>query len=610
MPGPARALRRLVAMVPLVAFVAMAGEFTERFELTLRRVLEGGPPRYDRPLVLADVIPAPTRRFTNFSGDLSGRYVGALASAGREEGVASLVQEILGYQKPDGHWGDPLSASGAADDDMARLWGQGRLLIGLLEYDRAGKNPKVLGAARRLADFLVAVAPRFNSESVRREYDQGHLAHGYVCWTQNIEGLVELYERTKDGRYLDLARQIAWRTEHQPGQHSHGLLSSLRGIVALGEATGDDRFLRQAEGEWAWVASSGSLLVQGGVPEYFAPGIERDEGCSQADWVRLSLALWGATGKQQYLEGAETALFNAFFMNQFSDGDFGHRNLSDTGAGPGAVRAWWCCTLHGLRAFPAITAAVFRSQDGTLYYDLPVDGEGRLDDLELRADSLLETEGRVVISVEAAGEDPRRAAFRVPRWATAVRLTINGEVRQEPPRDGYLVVERRWRPGEIVELEYHFETRIVSHKDQPGRAAFFLGPWLLGISEETDPAFFDEGYGRNRVLLDQAGRPLPVARRNPEMLRAPAAWREVPWQAAAFPEQTQALTLRPVSEATAGHSGLRWEFWLNTTGEGAPSGGEEKPRARSVVGGIAAVLAVGLTAAVWLWMSRRRRVLP
>ena len=90
-PGPARhtalpdcmkLLRQTCAAVLLAAGPAFfAGELTERFNRTLERVLRGGPPAYDEAFLLADVIPEDVRRFTKFSGDLSGRYVGALAIA-------------------------------------------------------------------------------------------------------------------------------------------------------------------------------------------------------------------------------------------------------------------------------------------------------------------------------------------------------------------------------------------------------------------------------------------------------------------------------------------------------------------------------------------------
>jgi DUF1680 family protein len=199
-----------VPLAVLTAATALAGDFQARYELTVDRVLNGGSPTFDSSFVLADLTATPTRRFTNFSGDVSGRYIGALASAAEysRQSPAALdrvVREAIRLQKPDGHFGAPLSEGKVVNSDMATLWGNGRILIGLLEYYRVQKSPEVLQAARKLGDFLVSVAPRFNADDVRNEYNGARFAVGYICWTQNLEGVVELYRVTKEPRYLDLA---------------------------------------------------------------------------------------------------------------------------------------------------------------------------------------------------------------------------------------------------------------------------------------------------------------------------------------------------------------------------------------------------------------------
>src|SRR5689334_8826759 len=175
-------------LVLLLSTPAWGGDLSSRFDLTLNRVLGGGPPRFDEAFVLADAVPQATRRFTNFSGDVSGRYIGALASATRHTGqmypqLDAIVTKTIALQKADGHFGAAFSSGKVTNDDMAILWGNGRLLIGLLEYYAISPRVEVLGAAHKLGDFLVAQAPRFNSDEVRREYNGEKFAVGYICWT-------------------------------------------------------------------------------------------------------------------------------------------------------------------------------------------------------------------------------------------------------------------------------------------------------------------------------------------------------------------------------------------------------------------------------------------
>ena len=170
-------MRFRIALTLIVAAGLHAGELSERLELTLNRVLKGGPPQYTTAFVAADVVPDNFRLYTNYSGDLSGRYVGALASAARESGgkfpqLGVTVAEILKHQRPDGHFGEAVQPGRITRDDFALLWGHGRLLIGLLEYYRLTKGPEVLEAAAKLGDYLLKVSPDYNSDKTQELFSK------------------------------------------------------------------------------------------------------------------------------------------------------------------------------------------------------------------------------------------------------------------------------------------------------------------------------------------------------------------------------------------------------------------------------------------------------
>jgi DUF1680 family protein len=631
-----------------------AGDLTERFELTLQRVLQGGPPSYTRELLLADVIPRDIRRFTNFSGDLSGRYVGALALASLHNSEANdplraLVNKILSHQKPDGHFGDPMGLTEMADDDMARLWGNGRMLIGLLEYYEADSRPEVLQAARRIGDFLVEVAPKFNSPAVRRFFSNGRFATGYVCWTQNLEGLVALYRQTSDERYLKLARQLAERTSRHPSQHSHGFLSTLRGMLELARVTGEQSYLDQLRREWESIVSSENLLIQGAIPEAFAPSIERDEGCSQADWLRLNLALWRETNEPEYLEQAERTLFNEFFLNQFATGDFGHVSLRETGVGAETARAWWCCTLHGLRAFPAVFDSVFRSKDERLFYELPLDGESGVEGLRVVARSSLEKDGSIRLQIADSDDRGHTINVRKPAWTSKLEAqtpsnieVANADVADASlasaedagRRERYLSLTGVWEKGDEVVLHYSFATRLEPRGKRSDYTAIFHGPWLLALDEASSPYFFDEPYSHNRVELanldaasmdaanlnaenletsNDAAEQDPPATAVPvttpaEKFTVPVARRDLKWIPAGYRNQPQHATLRPVAERTAAIQPARWEFWFRTQeASGLPSSTAPTSPSRSNWLPLSVLVLVSIVATVTIWRKRRRR---
>lgn len=584
--------RVVIVLLVSLGWPATAGNLTNRFLLALERVRSGSAPRYDQQLILADVIPEPVRRFTNFSGDVSGRYIeamAAVASLRREEDPAldQIVNGVLAHQKPDGHFGAPPSRDFLEDDDMAMLWGNGRLLVGLLQYYRLTRRREVLHAAERLGDFLVGIAPKLHSPPVMLQFQEGKFAVGYICWTQTIEGLVELYRATQRPVFLDLAREIARRTERRPGQHTHGFLTSVRGIVALYEATLDHRFLEQAEQAVRDVVDSGNVLIHGAVPEAFRPDLVRDEGCAEADWLRLNLALWRLTGKTAYLETAERTLFNAFALNQFNTGDFGHRVFAPLAPGrpvpehfhPLGVwglgaRAWWCCTLHGLRAFCDLFRAAFRKSGDVLYYELPIDGEFDEGGWRLQAESSLETDATVRIQVLAAGKASLKLAIRQPRWAGPLQVRLGTRAVPTRTEGGYHWLETGLRAGGHLEVFYPLRTLEVHLPDLTNAVAVFHGPWLLGVDELTSPTFFDEPWPQNRLLLPEPGlegdlllKQAQERRSNP--FGVPVAHFLVDYLPGGYPLQPQRTTLRPLAEQT-GFSSSSWAFVFRKAGSTRP----------------------------------------
>lgn len=549
-----------------------AGELTTRMQLTLDRVTHGGPPSYTEDFVLADAVPQHVRRFTEFSGDVSGRYLGALAAVSQYNDrnfpeLDRIAAKIVTLQKEDGHFGDPLSTQDVTTSDMATLWGNGRLLIGLMEYYQLHPTPEVLACARRLGDCLVKLGPRFNDSAVMEKFSGDQIAVGYICWTQIIEGLVELGRVTREPNYLNLAGQIADNTHRYPKQHSHGFVSALRGILDLYRVTHDAKWLQKVESEWEGILASGNLFPQGALPEVFKPlqPDPRDEGCAEADWLRFNLSLWTETRNLRYLENAELTLFNEFYLNQFHTGDFGHHVLSNEGYAAGGARAWWCCTFHGLRAFPEVLGAAFHSDPAGLSYDLPVDGRISNPSMALQADSTLAQDATATLTVTRASDKDQTLRLRQPAWASALDLVLNHQ-----PLAASLEIHRRWKSGDVLAVHYRLRTRVQEHPQDAGRFALLRGPWMLGVDGQNSPTFFDEDLKRTRLVLpvraangDVALAPAPIPKDGvlPPLV-VPTAHLSVPYLPGGYPCQPQSVTLRPISENTTVADGTPWVFWF------------------------------------------------
>lgn len=529
---------------------ATAQPMMDRFHLTMDRVLHGTGPAYTPEFLLEDIRATPGRRFTEFSGDVSGRWIGAMSTAARVYGVAKphleeVVQRTIALQHPEGYFGKTFHFDRPDDNDLALLWGNGRLLIGLMEYYQFKKDPAVLASARKLGDFLLRLGPSFNSKKMADEFGASHFASSYICWTQQTEGLAALYAATKDARYRDLCADISKRMERRPADHVHGYLCSLRGTVDLYNATGDKAHLRRVEAAWGDIMNSGDLLITGGVPEAWSPKKKRTEGCAEADWLRLNLALYEATGEAKYLDMAEHTIFNEFAMNQFATGDFGHAMLTEGGV-PSIVyvRAWWCCTLHGLRAFPDIHQRVFRASGSAISYDLPFDGRIETPTFAASATSRLAHDGTITIRVRRAAPG-QIIVIRQPKWASKVRVAVNGRAVQGGSTP-------MLKAGDVVTAKYSMALNGTQFGNAAKRRStektFAYGPWLLGASSSGNPGYFNELHPENTLLADTAS---PSVEKASSPFAVPVAATRVAFQPAEFPKQPSHVVLRAVAEQTA-----------------------------------------------------------
>lgn len=567
--------KKMIFGVGLFGSGLIADDMTKRFELTLERVLQCEAPAFTDDFVLADAVPQHVRRFTEFSGDVSGRYIGALSTVEQFSGkqfpeLDRVVSKLVKLQQTDGHFGSPFSANEVDESDMALLWGNGRLLIGLLEYYRVKPSSEVLTCARRLGDFFLTLGPRLNDPAIVKKYSGNQMAVGYICWTQIIEGLVALTRATSEEHYLRLAEEIAANTNRTPNQHSHGFVSSLRGILELYKITHNLNWLQKVETEWDGILTSGNLMLQGALPEIFKPGVARDEGCSEADWLRLNLGLWTETRNMRYLEYAERTLFNGFSFNQFQNGDFGHHTLTSTGIGSSSAHAWWCCTFHGLRTFPDVFNAAFHAEPTFLCYDLPVEGQGSFEGLTMQANSTLEQDAVVTLTVTKS--DGRELPLRVrqPAWVDTLELELNHHPITGITVRGYLEVRSRWRRGDTLTIRYPLRTRLVSQAPDSHRFAIMRGPWVLGVDAQHAPRYFDEPFEKNRIILptptngDEVALKLVAGKPGAAAFTVPISYVSLAYLPGGYPVQPQTVILRPIAECTTLADGTKWAFWFES----------------------------------------------
>jgi len=443
---------------------------------------------YTEEWLLADLSFEVERRYTNFSGDVSGRFIEltALTSPAGQKSPATLAPVLAAitrernsqFQKPDGHFGVDvdLTKEGLAEDSptICLLWGNARLLAGLVVCAREYDDPAALDAAKRLGDFYVATADQLCDPQRDSDYRaSGTYGHSYTCnYFPAIEGLAMLYRETNDGRYLAQAQRMAEffsRFDVLPIDHSHGNLSAWRGILYLYEITGDRKYLDRARAKWDTAVAGGYVWPIGGIGERWDVFYRAGETCSEADWLRFCLDLWRFTGETRYLEVADRLLHNQYPASQCENGGYGDLYFDgDPIAGPFAadsmLEADYCCCFAGPLALHIAKSYLASGSDRGIYVNFALDfassvkAGGRDWRVAVRTDSGASAIG-VNMDVTLAPKDEGPPAenitlwFRVPHWAMGVeQVRFAGKEIMPSTENGYLRFDGTFRAGETASV--------------------------------------------------------------------------------------------------------------------------------------------------------------
>jgi hypothetical protein len=491
-----------------------------------RSIARLSQPPYSLEWLRADLSFERKRAFTNFSGDVSGRFleIASLASDPAKPSPATLpglLATVADYQKADGHFGAEVDWRN--DHDVMTtgtpiLWGNARLLIGLVTAHERFHDPKILAAARQLGDFYVTTADIFCDPSRQTAYraSTGY-ANGFdTCYFPAIESLVRLYWLTQDARYLQTAERLAplfYQWDHLPLPHTHGDLCAQYGLLLLYEVTQDPSYLAHVEARWDEMVRGDYVCPTGGVGEKFTVTSERDEGCAEADWLRVTLRLWALTGRTSYLDMADRLIHNEYRANQFPDGGFGHRFLESDAAGTKALgrhsqEATWCCCFHGPLGLFLLKPYVAVGANYGIYLNFPLESaqtltaSGRQWKFSIAGGPPAPEALQVAVRLEpadGAGTAGTRLFIRVPDWATAVsvRDAAGHEIALEPV-NAHLVRTGPLTAGNDLVVAYRKQLRIENrHFDQIKVEPHSMiqlsgvvlrdGPHVLFAPEATDP---------------------------------------------------------------------------------------------------------------------------
>jgi DUF1680 family protein len=330
-------------------------------------------------------------------------------------------------------------------------------------------------------------------------------------------GLAKLYRVAGDARWLELAQifleargpggkvysQQHQRVVDQTEAVGHAVRANYMyaGMADVAALTGDARYVSAITRIWDNAAGR-KLYLTGGVgavghgeaygADYELPNDGYNETCAAIAFMMWNHRMFLFTGESRYMDVLERTCFNGFISGASLTGDrfFYPNPLVYDGVAKNnhgfAGRAPWfgcaCCPPNLMRTTAAITGYFYAVRDDSLYVNFYAESEGKMTVAGTRVKVKQETDypwqGRVRLTVTPDSPATFTLRLRIPGWAqgrpvpsdlyryddpspAAWMLRLDGEEFKVKLEQGYAVITREWRPGDVVELELPMPARTV-----------------------------------------------------------------------------------------------------------------------------------------------------
>ena len=379
------------------------------------------------------------------------------------------------------------------------------------------------------------------------------------------------------------------------------------GVADVAIETGDDALLATSVTRWDDMVATKTALTGGigsrhsgeafGDAYELPPDRAYNETCAAIASFHWSWRMLLATGHGKYADLMERMLYNGFAASTATDGQrffyvnplqrrIDHFEDDD----PGRRREWFscaCCPPNIMRLVASLGHYLATTSNDALYVHLLTGSQitGTVHGSKFTVDVSTDYpwSGTAELTVRACPDAECGLAVRVPGWSQLATVQLNGEPitpggsggsspragTAQADADGYLVVRRQWRPGDVLCVTLDLRPRLTFPNRRidalRGTVAVERGPLVYCFEQVDQPPVIDiedlaavgcgpalrthRRTGRHRTDGRHRRRGGPPAGPGPALLRARRAGRPT-----APPQRWRFLTSSGTT-ATAGPCG-------------------------------------------------------
>lgn len=485
----------------------------------------------------------------NLKGHTTGHYLSSLALAWSVCGRQELEDKITYMIHSLSQCGKALEENGCAAGFLSayserqfdlleeytrypEIWAPyytlDKIMSGLYDCYRLAGSGEAFSILKGMGDWVYSRLSRLS----RAQLDK--------MWSMYIAGefggmisvMVRLYRETGDERYLKAALFFRNEKLFYPMEENADTLADMHanqhipqaiGALELYGAGAGERYLHIAGNFWNMAVTSHEYSM-GGVGEtemFHEPGNisgymtdKTAESCASYNLMRLTFGLFSLEPDGRKMDYYENALYNHIMSSASPRADGGTTYFMPVR--PGGRKEYntdenTCCHGTGLESRFRYIHDIYGigTNGGEIYVNLYIPsvldmGDGR--NLEIRQSS--GQPGQYVIAyngVDGHGNSGGRemtVALRIPGWAGNdwdISLCGDNGGREveacgrkpeagilKPEADGYVRIERIWKPGDCIQVRFAYRFRKLPAPDGSGFAGIACGPYILAALDDRE----------------------------------------------------------------------------------------------------------------------------
>ena len=454
-----------------------------------------------------------------------------------EKKADEWIDKIATAQQPDGYINTFYTLEGLqkrwTDMDKHEDYCAGHLIEAGVAYYNTTHKRKLLDVGIRFANHIDSVFRLPN-----RHWVSGH---------QEIElALVKLYRITGDSRYLELSDWFLQQRGHgyymdKPGNqdycqdtypvkeqtqitgHAVRAMYLYTGAADVAAALQDTGYMKAMKQVWEDVVFR-NMYITGGIGssgrnegfsvDYDLPNEHAYcETCASVGMVFWNHRMNLLTGEGKYMDVLERSLYNGALDGLSLKGDLFFYGNPLASSGNYSRSEWFgtaCCPSNIARLVESVGNYIYAKTEDALWINLFIGSSGSFN-LNKRMTEVHQVtnypwDGQVKITVSPEKQTEFSLFMRIPGWASEqpvpgstyfysdhpsgdISLMVNGFVQDYDIINGYAVIRRTWKKGDVVNLSLPMPVRRIAAidevKENRNRIAFQRGP-LVYCFEHVD----------------------------------------------------------------------------------------------------------------------------